>query len=104
MSNKLVIRGIENRYFTVILLMAQLSTHIRQLSSFFGVSSASTVHGLMLSHINPFWSPPLAPVKCRVHLDSCDNEEGLISLLWGLNQCGVVYLAMVVILQVIWSE
>ncbi|KAK4597706.1 hypothetical protein RGQ29_015286 [Quercus rubra] len=46
-------RGIGNQYLTVILLIAQLSTHIRQLLSFFGVNNASTAHGLILSLICP---------------------------------------------------
>ncbi|KAK4584006.1 hypothetical protein RGQ29_021942 [Quercus rubra] len=42
-----------NRYLTVILLMARLSTHIRQLLFFFGVNNAGTAHGLVLSLICP---------------------------------------------------
>jgi hypothetical protein len=41
--------GIENLYLIMILLMAQLSIHIRQLASFFGVSKAGTTHELKLS-------------------------------------------------------
>jgi len=32
--------GIRNRYRIVILLMARLSTHMRQLSSFFGIKKS----------------------------------------------------------------
>jgi len=38
----------KKRYLTVILLIAQLSTHIRHVPSFFGAKSARTVHGLKL--------------------------------------------------------
>ncbi|KAK4549009.1 hypothetical protein RGQ29_032769 [Quercus rubra] len=47
-------RGIGKQYFTMILLMAQLSTHILQVPSFFGVKSARTTEGLILSQKNPF--------------------------------------------------
>ena len=41
-------------YLIVILLMALLSTHMHQDPSFFGVSRASTTHGLILSWMCPF--------------------------------------------------
>ena len=43
----------ENLYFTVILLIAQLSTHIRHQPSFLGVRRTDTAHGLMLIYIHP---------------------------------------------------
>lgn len=49
-------RGIKNWYFTMILLIALLSTYILQLSFFFGVSKSKTTHGLILSHIKPLQS------------------------------------------------
>jgi len=43
---------IEKRYFIIILLIAQLSTRIRHVPSFFGVNSAKTAQGLKLSRMN----------------------------------------------------
>jgi len=43
-----------NLYLTVIRLMAQLSTHILQLPSFFGMNNAGTTQGLKLYLIKPF--------------------------------------------------
>jgi len=39
--------------FYGILLIAQLSTHIRYAPSFFGVNSTKTTQGLKLSRMNP---------------------------------------------------
>ena len=47
-SRRSLILGMGNLYFTAILLIALLSTHILQLPSFFGVNKAETAHGLKL--------------------------------------------------------
>lgn len=46
-------RGIGNRYLTVILLIARLSTHMRQDPSFFEIRRAGTAQGLRLSSMWP---------------------------------------------------
>ena len=49
---------IGQRYFTVILLIARLSTHIRLVPSFFGINSAEIARGSN-SRINPLLNKPL---------------------------------------------
>lgn len=44
--------GIGNLYLTMILLVAQLLTHILLVPSFLGVNSAVTAQGLKLSRMN----------------------------------------------------
>jgi hypothetical protein len=56
--------GIEKRYFTVILLIAQISTHILQDLSFLGVKSAGTVLGLRLSRTK----------KHRLSFEGCESS------------------------------
>ena len=68
---------IENLYPTVILLMAQLSTHICQL--LFCVNKARTTHELKLSWINLFFNNSffITPSKSPPLLSSSCNEENL---------------------------
>jgi len=52
---------------TVILLMAQLCTHMHQLPSFLGVNRVDTTHGLMLSLIYLLLSS-LSTWHCKIWL------------------------------------
>lgn len=51
--------GIENWYFTMILLIARLCTHILHVLSFFGVRRVDMAYGLRLSQIKPLSSSNL---------------------------------------------
>lgn len=105
MSNRSVIRGIGNQYFTMSCWWHGCPHTSANSYLFCGLISASTTHRLILSQLTPFGvTLPLAPIRCRVHWDSCKSEEGLANLLWELDRYGVVYLAMAVILQVIQSK
>lgn len=81
-SSRSLIRRIRKWYLIVILLMAQLSTHILQLSSFFGVNRAGTTQGLILGWIWPFFSS-FSIRWCKISY-SC----GLI-LQWGREEPGI---------------
>jgi hypothetical protein len=93
-SNMSPIRGIGNRYFTVILFIARLSTQICQLPSFFGTSRVGTMHGLILSRKCPF-RINLSTCSCKIAFSfgSFDNVASSGDLLPALSQYSVGYLS-----------
>jgi len=84
-------RGIGNQYWIVILLMARLFTHIRQLQSFSGVKRIGTTYGLMLFLICPESVLGPSPLEFHSPLDSSGSVGGWVDSLWGSDQCGAEY-------------